>query len=107
MVMAQVQFPDCWDGANLDSSNHRSHMAYARDATSNAPAATCPSTHPVQLPQMTIDISYATAIRPLRLSSGDHNTLHSDFFNGCEPTRLQFLVDYCLNGFRRCDSGGP
>ncbi|MEV4118547.1 DUF1996 domain-containing protein [Micromonospora sp. NPDC049645] len=23
-----LDFPQCWDGVNLDSANHQSHMAY-------------------------------------------------------------------------------
>ena len=34
-----VMFPQCWDGVNLDSPDHKSHMAYATGSG-------CPSTHP-------------------------------------------------------------
>ena len=27
-LRAQVYFPSCWDGKNLDSDDHQSHMAY-------------------------------------------------------------------------------
>ena len=27
-LRAQVFFPSCWDGVNLDSADHKSHMAY-------------------------------------------------------------------------------
>jgi uncharacterized protein DUF1996 len=27
-LSAKIIFPGCWDGANLDSADHRSHMAY-------------------------------------------------------------------------------
>jgi hypothetical protein len=29
-VMAHVHFPDCWDGENKDSEDHRSHMCSER-----------------------------------------------------------------------------
>ena len=47
----RVRFPSCWDGEHLDSADHRSHVAYA------TPDA-CPSTHPVVLPELTMDVSY-------------------------------------------------
>ena len=27
-LVLQLRFPDCWDGVNLDSADHKSHMAY-------------------------------------------------------------------------------
>ncbi|WP_309624448.1 DUF1996 domain-containing protein [Methylibium sp.] len=38
-----VFFPQCWDGKNLDSPDHKSHMAYPSDGG-------CPRSHPVALP---------------------------------------------------------
>lgn len=44
-VRQQVFFPSCWDGVNLDSSDHKSHVAYP----SGAGAGTCPESHPKRL----------------------------------------------------------
>ncbi len=49
--------PDCWDGQNLDSANHRSHLAYASDNGDGK--RTCPSSHPVMIPRMIMIIYYA------------------------------------------------
>lgn len=38
----QIIFPACWDGVNLDSPDHKSHMAYP-DRLDNGK---CPTTHP-------------------------------------------------------------
>ena len=46
VLQAFVSFPDCWDGINLDSADHRSHMANAK-----GDRGSCPKTHPVKLPQ--------------------------------------------------------
>lgn len=43
----RIQFPNCWDGANLDSPDHKSHMAYS-DAGG---ARGCPASHPVPYPR--------------------------------------------------------
>lgn len=38
----QIVFPSCWDGVNLDSPDHRSHMSYP-DRVDNGK---CPPSHP-------------------------------------------------------------
>jgi hypothetical protein len=43
----------CWDGKNLDSPDHKSHMAYP---TGN----NCPSTHPVRVPQILYETAWDT-----------------------------------------------
>ena len=44
-LQLRVRFPCCWDGKNLDSADHKSHMAYP----SMVDNGVCPSTHPVRL----------------------------------------------------------
>ena len=39
-LVQRIHFPDCWDGHNLDSADHRSHMAYA--STTPADSGRCP-----------------------------------------------------------------
>ncbi len=46
-----VNFPQCWDGVNLDSPDHKSHMAYPTGRG-------CPASHPVPLPEITFNIVY-------------------------------------------------
>jgi hypothetical protein len=46
-----ISFPNCWDGVNLDSPDHRSHVAFA--------GSSCPASHPVQLVQITLIIRIA------------------------------------------------
>lgn len=45
-IMANRYFPTCWDGVNLDSPDHRSHVAYPESGTLES-GGRCPSTHPV------------------------------------------------------------
>ena len=40
----------CWDGKNLDSSDHKSHVAYPSGSFEAGGA--CPSSHPVKIPQL-------------------------------------------------------
>ena len=48
-----IRFPECWDGRRLDTADHSSHMAYAMRGN-------CPSTHPVEVPQITQIYRYPT-----------------------------------------------
>jgi hypothetical protein len=50
-LMSNVRFPTCWDGLNLDSADHMSHVAYPASGTFEN-GGPCPSTHPVRLPQL-------------------------------------------------------
>lgn len=46
-MRAQIVFPSCWDGVNLDSEDHKSHMSYP---VGGAPdSGDCPSSHPVKV----------------------------------------------------------
>jgi len=44
-LQTRVDFPMCWDGINLDSQDHRSHVAYP----SGLDNGVCPSSHPKRL----------------------------------------------------------
>lgn len=46
-MRAQVNFPSCWDGVNLDSPDHKSHMAFASGGPNGG--GDCPASHPVHL----------------------------------------------------------
>ena len=94
-----VQFPDCWDGVNLDSADHVSHMAYSARGR-------CPATHPVALPAVQVNVRYASAGGAgLVLASGGQFSGHADFFNTWNQARLKRLVNGCLNALRHCRQG--
>lgn len=59
-IRASVIFPSCWDGKNLDSPDHSSHMAYSPDSETLAPAS-CPSSHPVRVPQLMYEMQWDTS----------------------------------------------
>jgi hypothetical protein len=93
-----IHFPQCWDGVNLDSADHRSHMAYAENG--------CPTSHPVALPQITLnvyfDIADPTVYPHLRLSSDMYDTsirggwsLHADWFDGWNQSIKEQFVRNC------------
>lgn len=46
-LRAQIVFPSCWDGKNLDSDDHQSHMSYP---VGGAPDnGDCPPDHPIKV----------------------------------------------------------
>ncbi|VDC06984.1 unnamed protein product [Peniophora sp. CBMAI 1063] len=101
-LRAQVFFPSCWDGTNLDSADHKSHMAYP-DGINNG---VCPSSHPVHLISIFYEIYFS--VDPFNklndggsfvLSTGDPTgySLHGDFYNGWNQDILQQAVDQCTN----------
>ncbi|KAI5860456.1 hypothetical protein GGS23DRAFT_581477 [Durotheca rogersii] len=59
-IFAVHHFPACWDGKNLDSPDHQSHMynTITRDGFTNAPP--CPASHPVRMPQLTYETVWDT-----------------------------------------------
>lgn len=42
----------CWDGVNLDSPDHQSHVYNTITQDGFVNAGKCPSTHPVRMPQV-------------------------------------------------------
>jgi hypothetical protein len=89
----QVNFPSCWNGRSLDSTDHKSHLAYPIEGR-------CPDTHPIAVPGLTLVISYPVAGGAnAELSSGGQFSGHSDFVNAWDQRTLEALVDRYLNRF--------
>ncbi len=102
-LMFSVFFPQCWDGKNLDSPNHKDHMAYPSSGS-------CPITHPVAIPEVTVNVHYTiTATDKLdkwRLSSDNYAfngsnagySAHSDYVEGWNRELLEGIIKNCING---------
>jgi len=97
MLAMRIAFPDCWDGANLDSDDHQAHMDYSR-------AGRCPSSHPEPVPQLVFDIHYPISGtgNTLYLASGSTLSAHADFMNAWDQDKLEQEVRVCLNAGRIC-----
>jgi hypothetical protein len=94
-----IRFPECWNGRRLDGADHQSHMAYATRAG-------CPSTHPVEVPQITQIYRYPSlGGEGFSLASGNEFSAHADFVNAWRPSALRSLVDDCLNALVHCGRG--
>jgi hypothetical protein len=59
-IMANVRFPTCWDGKNLDSPDHMSHVSYPETGTFES-GGPCPATHPVRVPQLMYETVWNTS----------------------------------------------
>ena len=101
-----VVFPQCWDGSNLDSPDHRSHMAYPS-------AGACPATHRVGIPEVSFNVIYAApqagSMSRWRLSSDTYDaglpggySAHGDWFNGWKPDVMAAWVKNCDQAAKDC-----
>jgi len=99
-LRAQVYFPSCWDGKNLDSEDHKSHMAYP--AYGNYNGGVCPESHPVALFSIFFEFFFDTQPFPdmkLAFANGDTTGYgyHGDFVMGwTDRTLLQTAHRDCV-----------
>ncbi len=49
----------CWDGKNLDSPDHKSHVAYPASGSFET-TGPCPASHPVRIPQVMYEVMWDT-----------------------------------------------
>ncbi|MDT0464219.1 DUF1996 domain-containing protein [Streptomyces gibsoniae] len=110
-VVRSFAFQSCWDGQNIDSANHRTHVAFA-DANGN-----CQNGFKA-IPQLTMRLVYD--VPPPVLENGQvknpyavdgfpeqlHKpaTDHDDFINVMTDELMGQVVD-CINNGRQCGGG--
>ncbi|MFF5139756.1 DUF1996 domain-containing protein [Streptomyces sp. NPDC013157] len=111
-VVRTFRFQSCWDGRNIDSANHRTHVAF------EAPDGSCPAGFQA-IPQLVQRIVYAVDApslqdggRTVPLFAVDsfpeqlHKpvTDHGDFINVFDEGLMRKMVD-CINSGRTCGAG--
>ena len=94
-----LNFPQCWDGRNLTSPDHKSHMRYGSGG--------CPASHPVPLPEITyvmhFPIPAGRNTSNWRLSSDNYvggqggNSMHGDWINGWDPALPPVWTSLIIN----------
>jgi len=91
----EVYFPSCWDGKNLDSPDHKSHVAYP--AVGNFDGGVCPESHPVAILSIFYEFFFQTKSfytspddRKFAFANGDPTGFgyHGDFIMGWTDRNL-------------------
>lgn len=103
--------PNCWNGRDLDSPDHRRHMAFQNWGDWGEPR--CPSSHPYLLPFFEAIPWYTNdgTAAEWRLSSDiQHDkeggvTLHADWFGAWEDAIAARWTRNCIDGAKSCTGG--
>ncbi|MGW5906009.1 DUF1996 domain-containing protein [Streptomyces althioticus] len=112
-VVRSFAFQSCWDGRNIDSANHRTHMAFT-DAEGNCPSGFQPIPQLVQRIVYDVDApSLEDGGKTVPLFAVDsfpeqlHKPItdHGDFINVFEEDLMNEVVA-CINEGRTCGAGG-
>lgn len=105
-MQMKISFPQCWDGKNLDSPDHKSHMAFTDRFLTTANK--CPTTHPISIPSISVNFNYkvddGVDMSKWRLSSDNYAdslpggfSAHADWINGWNEQFITSIVNNCLN----------
>lgn len=96
----EIAFPSCWNGKDLDSKDHRSHVAYPNLVEDG----TCPEGFKTRLVTLFYETIWEVADFKdddgyFALANGDPTGCgyHADFIEGWEDDVLQEAIDTCTN----------
>ena len=108
----RIEAPNCWDGKNLDSPNHRDHVTYG--SYGDWGYYKCPSTHPYVIPSFTLGAWFTvdenranwSLSSDAMLPNAPHGTtFHADFFMAWDPQVKDMWHDYCIDKLLTCSAG--
>jgi len=101
-MRAEVYFPSCWDGKNLDSPDHKTHVSYPAIGDFNF--GVCPESHPVAIFSIFFEFFFDTSsykdFDRFAFANGDPTGYgyHGDFMMGwTNRTLLQTAHRDCIN----------
>lgn len=108
-VNATIYFPQCWNGVDLDSPNHRDHVARVNVGDP------CPASHPVRIPELGFLLYYEHTGDTSQwhlASDGAHGadrvsggSLHADWIAGWADEAMDLWIDGCIRTGRNCTLG--
>lgn len=109
-----LHFPSCWNGHDLDSPDHRSHVAYGTYGDTGQ--WHCPPGFPVLLPEFTLGIWYthdgnsknwhvSSDQMPGMLQQANGASFHSDWFGAWDPGVMTTWTSKCIIGLLNCVDG--
>ncbi len=116
-LMAQLTMPPCWNGKDLDSADHRSHLADAYSDVSTGYKSRCPASHPKLIPTFTTTVEWTIAAGDntdlWEFSSGHMalpgtprgDTYHMDLYMSWNDRALKTWTDNCIDKMLSCTSG--
>ncbi|MEU1409570.1 DUF1996 domain-containing protein [Streptomyces sp. NPDC005728] len=100
-VVRTFAFQSCWDGRNIDSQDHRTHVAFA------SPEGQCPAGF-APIPQLVERITYDVGADNQQIAvdsfpEEDHKAVtdHGDFVNVMTAELMNKAVD-CINNGSKC-----
>ncbi|KAJ7054748.1 hypothetical protein C8F01DRAFT_1162793 [Mycena amicta] len=101
-IRSQINFPSCWNGKDIDSLDHKSHVTWLSTGPDNG---TClDANFPVTLPRIFMEVYWISQVfedqrkHAMTPSQPRHPTgygYHADFFNGWDSGVLQGALDRC------------
>jgi len=106
-IRSQINFPSCWNGKDLDSPNHESHVAFPSQGPDQG---TCDDpAYPYTLPRIFMEVYWNTggfytngeepmnSTQPFVFANGDETGYgyHADFVNGWKDGTLASATQNC------------
>jgi hypothetical protein len=113
-LTVDIRFPMCWNGRDVDSADHRSHMAYGTGGSGWITAlGGCPASHPIHVPEYTLIAVfksdgnsqnwYASSDRmPGMAAQPNGSTFHADWFGAWENSAQETWTQECIREMRNC-----
>jgi hypothetical protein len=95
-----VTFPSCWDGHTLAGAGQSDVVYRGADG--------CPTSHPIQIPQIVFHVNYPTSsasdltVSMTPTMQGSTDTEHVDFISGWNQSTLDRDVAACVATSTRC-----
>lgn len=120
---AVISAPECWNGKDLDSPDHRSHVSYGSYGDDGV--YRCPPSHPFIIPTFTLGAWFSVdetldrsgkwngTFDSWHLSSDNMpgmpmkpgTSFHTDWFGAWDDDVMKIWMDNCVNKLLNCSGG--